>query len=289
MIEDPFLVTGATGTTGRAVVRELTARGHRVRALVRRRDDRSLALQALGAEVVEGDLLDLASLRSATAGVAGAYFACPTGPALVDASVRFAQASREAGLKIVANLSILPARADAASPESLGHWLSARVFESFGVPSTVLRPTFFMDNLFFVSPLIKQGRLVFPWKPSSVHRPISAADVAGVAVSVLENPARHAGKNYPLHGETAYSFIEIAALLSRVLGKEVVYKQESVTEVVEMMTAGGNAYLEKHFAATLLDYEMGIFQGTGDLVPQITSRPQITLQHFIERHRSAFI
>jgi len=64
-----ILVTGATGATGRATVHELRSRGLKVRALVHKIDSRSEHLSKLGAEVVEGDLLDFLSVRSALEGM----------------------------------------------------------------------------------------------------------------------------------------------------------------------------------------------------------------------------
>ena len=57
MAQKQFLVTGATGSTGGYAVERLLERGHAVRALAHREDDRSKRLQELGAEVVIGDLL----------------------------------------------------------------------------------------------------------------------------------------------------------------------------------------------------------------------------------------
>jgi dihydroflavonol-4-reductase len=62
------LVTGGTGFVGANVVRELLAEGATVRVLARPRSNRR-ALADLRVEVVEGDLLDAASLRRAVAGV----------------------------------------------------------------------------------------------------------------------------------------------------------------------------------------------------------------------------
>ena len=69
--DNPILVTGAAGAVGsigRNLTENLLARGHKVRALVRREDDRAEALRRLGAEVVKGDLTDLASMHRAIEG-----------------------------------------------------------------------------------------------------------------------------------------------------------------------------------------------------------------------------
>src|SRR5436853_1313189 len=69
-----FLVTGATGDTGRPTVKLLREKGYRVRALARRDDQRAQDLRDLGAEVVIGDMLYLNDMRKALKGVTGAYF-----------------------------------------------------------------------------------------------------------------------------------------------------------------------------------------------------------------------
>src|SRR5262249_8700548 len=75
--DSPILVTGAAGAIG-AIGRNLTAmllaEGHKVRALVRREDERAAALRRLGAEVVQGDLTDPASIHHAINGCAPVYF-----------------------------------------------------------------------------------------------------------------------------------------------------------------------------------------------------------------------
>src|SRR5262249_34461548 len=95
-----FLVTGATGDTGGATVEQMLARGHHVRALAHRQDDRAKRLQGLGAEVVFGDFLNLDDVRAALRGVAGAYFCYPIRPGIIQATAFFAQAAKEAGVEI---------------------------------------------------------------------------------------------------------------------------------------------------------------------------------------------
>src|SRR5258708_11981525 len=89
----PILITGATGRhggTGAHLVRRLREAGRSVRALVRRLDERTEPLQALGAEIVVGDLHDRASLVPALQGVGSPYFTYPVHGGIVQAPPNFA-------------------------------------------------------------------------------------------------------------------------------------------------------------------------------------------------------
>lgn len=80
MTQPIILVTGATGNTGGAIVSELLRKGVPVRAMVRRRDARSSALEARGAELVVADLFDPDQLVAAMRGAQRAYFVSPYTP-----------------------------------------------------------------------------------------------------------------------------------------------------------------------------------------------------------------
>src|SRR6201999_2585834 len=93
-----LLVTGAAGRTGGYAARLLLERGHRVRALVHRFDDRAAALRDRGAEIVVCDLTDIDDVRGAVTDVRAAYFVYPIAPGLLEATTTFAQAATEAGV-----------------------------------------------------------------------------------------------------------------------------------------------------------------------------------------------
>src|SRR6266478_2736998 len=115
MAQKTFLVTGATGDTGGYTVEQLMERGHAVRALAHREDDRSKRLGTMGAEVVSGDFLKFNDVRAAMRGVRGAYFCYPIRPGILQATAYFVQAAMEAGVDGIVNMSQKPARADAKS------------------------------------------------------------------------------------------------------------------------------------------------------------------------------
>src|SRR5580658_2000315 len=94
-----ILVTGAAGgaqgSTGRLITGLLLEQGVTVRALVHKLDSRSDELRQQGAEVVEGDLLNSASVQAALRNVKRAYFTYPVAEGLLEATTIFAAAARE--------------------------------------------------------------------------------------------------------------------------------------------------------------------------------------------------
>src|ERR1700722_8264417 len=137
----PILVTGAAGgrqgSTGRQVTNLLTEQGTPVRAFVHKLDSRSDELRKQGAEVVEGDLLNPASVQAAMRNVKRAYFTYPVTDGLMEAAAIFASAARDAALGLVVNNSQFqgrpgdPAFRDlkrAASFRNFQHRLGGRVF-----------------------------------------------------------------------------------------------------------------------------------------------------------------
>jgi NAD(P)H dehydrogenase (quinone) len=298
MIQGKVLVTGATGDTGRATVDELLARGHQVRALAHGQDDRSRRLQERGVEVVCGDLLDFGQVRAAVSGVQRAYFVYPIRPGILQATAYFAQAAKEAGLDGIVNMSQRSAREDAKSHAARDHWLAERVFDWSGVAVAHIRPTYFAEWLLYLAPMIRAGLLYVPFG-SGKHAPIAAEDQARVIVGILEAPAMHIGKTYPLFGPAELTYQETAQVLSRVLGKRVEYKQVDFEEFRKTLQAGekgsakakgreGNDFLFQHLREVAIDHQNGVFAGTNDLVERVGGRPPMTLEAFITKHRNAF-
>ena len=294
MIQGKVLVTGATGDTGGATVNELLARGHKVRALAHGQDDRSKRLQERGVEVVYGDLLDFGQVRAALSGVQRAYFVYPIRPGILQATAYFAQAAKEAGVDGVVNMSQKSAREDAKSHAATDHWLSERVFDWSGLTVAHIRPTYFAEWLLYIAPMIKAGLLHVPFGTGK-HAPIAAEDQGRVIAGILEDPAAHKGKIYPLFGPVEYTYEETARVLSRVLGKDVQYKQVDFGEFSRTLQTSGknagreNSFLFQHLREVTIDHQNGIFAGTNDLVEKLGGRPPMTLEAFIEKHRAAFV
>src|SRR5580700_5507010 len=147
MINPKILVTGATGKTGRAIVRELLAKGVPVRAMVRTLDLRSAALEARGAEVVVADIFDPGQLMDAMRGAQRAYYCPPYHPFVIQSASAFAAAAREAGLEQIVGLSQWLAGPNHPSLMTRQLWLIDRMFAALpGIAHTIVNPGFFADS-----------------------------------------------------------------------------------------------------------------------------------------------
>ena len=287
-----ILVTGAAGKTGAQVVEQLREKGFPVRALVRRRDERSARLEELGAEVTVGDLLDLESMRTAMQGVKRVYFVYPPqGELLVEATTIVAVAARDAGVEVIVNMSQISAREDSKSPLARQHWLSERILDWADVGAVHLRPTFFAENLvmFGAATIASQNKLYLPYGAEK-HAPVAAADIARVASGILADPTLHVGERYVVTGPRNLSLTEMAGVLSQELGRPVEYVDLPVEAWGEVLAKvdGMTDSLATHLKAVAVDHQNGIFRGETDVVERIGGQPPQSLDAFIREHRTVF-
>src|SRR5260370_10520374 len=132
MSNSKILVTGATGLHGGVGGHTARLRGEKgadVRALVRSRDQRSDGLEKLGIETVVGDFMNLQSLCEAMSGVDRAIFCYPINAGLLEAALNMAIAARDAKLRILIDLSLVPAREGTPAGAARELWLVATMFD----------------------------------------------------------------------------------------------------------------------------------------------------------------
>jgi len=282
-----FLVTGATGVVGTYLTHLLLEHGHHVRALVHRLDGRSEGLSAVGAQIVEGDLLDLDSVCAATRAVDGAYFSYPIAPGLLEATAIFAQAAADNRVGAIVNMSQKPARPEAGSNASRQHWLSERIFNQFPVPATHIKPTFFAEWL--IGFLEDDNTLRLPFADGR-HAPITGEDQAHVVAAILEAPEGHDGQEYPLYGPVEMNHTEIAEALSEALGQTITYIPISVEEFAQTLTNRGfGAHIVQHLSNVAIDYRNGVFAGTNDIVETIGKRKPTGVVEFAIRNKEFLV
>lgn len=288
MMSKTVLVTGAAGDTGRPTVERLLDKGFRVRALVRKDDHRAQQLRDLGADVVFGDLMSLREVRLAMAGVQRAYFCFPLAEGLVEAAVIFAQAAKEQDLEVIVNMSHKQSRPHARSKATQNHWLSEQIFNWSGVPSVHLRVTFFAEWLLYIAPQIRYGRYVMPYNKESRFAPIAGSDIARIIAGIVSDPALYIGKALALHGPVEYSHEELAAEVSRVLGRPMPYEHVTVSTFLELFGLQNADAMRRHFEAVTIDQQEGLLAGTDSTGTEIIGQPLTTVEQFIKANLSKF-
>jgi uncharacterized protein YbjT (DUF2867 family) len=283
------LVTGAAGgqqgRTGRRVTELLRERDVPVRAMVRTLDDRAEYLRGLGAEVVQADFLDFASVQKAVEGVSAVYFAYPVQSGLLDATVNMAVAARNAGVERLVDMVMLVSAPDAPTPRMRENHLSEQVFEWAGIGAAHVRATVFFEN---IHALAASGALAMPLGDGSTVIPLVAAeDVARVAAGVLTAPDVPAGSSYPVVGQLL-TVTEIASTLSAGLGREVTYTDVSDEAWADAASGRINdhavAHLSKLWAALRTrpqDVEVT------DTIEQVGGRRPTTFAEFVAGRRRA--
>lgn len=288
---DKFLVTGATGETGGYTVRRLLEKGHAVRAMVHKEDERAEALRRAGAEVVVGDLFEHDDAIRATADITAAYFCYPVRPGIIQTTAYFTDAARRAGLKAVINMSQISAREDSKSHAARDHWIAERIFDWSGVPTVHLRPTFFSQWLLYPfarRTIVERSIIDLPYGAGR-HAPIAAEDQARLIAALLVEPAVHLGKTYTLHGPIELDQPGIAAAISEVLGRKISYQPLTIPEYRQRLEKFGlPEFLIQHFCAIAVDYQNGIFLGADKIIAEVTGVPPMTVQDFVASHRAAF-
>lgn len=283
-----ILVTGATGSVGREVVKQLREAGHKFRALVRAREGAAkLALSP--AETAIGDFTDAASLTTAMKGVAAVYLSCRGGPDQPALEWAVAQAARAAGARKVVKLSAMAA-SDMSSTHAkrLNGMAERRVMET-GLPYTMLRPTNFMQNFinYNVAGLAKSRTLRHAVGDARIAF-IDTRDIAAVAIAALTE-AGHEGRAYDLSGPEALSYHDVATKLSKAAGLEFRYEPVSDAELVRLLVAAGSSPAAARGSLSLQQYYREV--GTGPVngwTEVITGKPSRTLDAFFAEHAALF-
>ena len=282
-----ILIVGATGLVGSATLRQLTARGVPVRALVRSAE-KAAALTGPGVETVVGDLEQPASLYGALDGVTRALLISPLHPRQVEWQGNFVESARRAGAVHIVKLSGLGTAPD--SPLRSGRWhaQTERHIADAGLPFTCLHPPFFMQNLLRSAAVIAaQGVLVAAMQTGKIAM-VDARDVAAVAVAALTSDG-HVGKTYTITGPEALSFQEIAQKLAAATDRRVSYQDVPLASVrQELVAAGLPAWLVEvrmEFATALRD---GYAATVTDTVQAVTGQPARTFDTFVREHAALF-
>jgi uncharacterized protein YbjT (DUF2867 family) len=299
----PILVTGAAGgaqgSTGQQVASLLLEQGTPVRALVHKLDSRSDVLRKQGAEVIEGDLLQPASVQAALRNVKRAYFTYPVADGLLVAATVFAAAARNAGLELVVNNSQFQGMPDdpafrdlqhAPSFRNLQHRLADRIFDWAQVGAAHLQaPPYYENVRALVSRSVAEQSTVFlPWGEQDTVVPlVGAEDVSRVAATLLANPGVPSQNAFPLVGETP-SVRKLIESLAKAIARPVRYVAITDDQWADAVKERINPHALDHLTHLWQYFRKGEeqFQAT-DTIRTVTGRNPQTLEEFFKANAKA--
>ena len=288
----PILVTGAAGAVGsigRNLTEMLLAKGHKVRALVRREDARAEALSQLGAEVIHGDLTDLTGMHRAIEGCARIYFGMSVSADYLTATVNTAAVARHHGVEAFVNMSQMTVTQmsiteSADSPQHKLHWLAEQALSWSSLPVVTIRPTVFLEGFFrlFAGPSVRDNdELALPMGGGKTS-PISAVDVARAVSVVLEDPTPHIGQIYNLTGFESADLEHYARVFSEALGRTIRYRDVPLSGWSEkLLAAGVPAHVVKHLSVMGEMNKQGRYDRMTDDVFKLTGQKPISMYDFV--------
>ena len=287
-----ILITGATGTTSQYALEHLLKNDIKVRAMVRTIDDRSRELEEAGVEIVQGDFLDLQSLRGALNGIKRAYFVYPFIDQLPNAAGYFAKAARENNVELVVSMSQMNAHEGSTSPATQNHLIAEDIFDWANIGAVHIRPGLFAWNFLGMAmpTVVSERKFYFP-NPDAGYTIIHPQDIGEVVAEILtdENPQRHIGQKYVLTGNRTFTNQEVAGELSDIINHTIEYVPVPVEAWVQTMKnlPGVNDFLANHLKEFSSDIEMGWFNKTTDVVKNITGHEPRTFKAYIEQQISS--
>lgn len=219
-----ILVTGATGNIGRQVVEHLVKRGAEVRALVR---DPSKAVFPAGVNVVQGDFLDIDSLRKAMSGVSTLFLLNAVVPDEFTQALVALNVARSAGIERIVYLSVIHADVYVNVPHFAGKFGVERMIEQMDFKATILRPAYFIQNDLMVKDVITgYGAYTMPIGAKGLAM-IDVRDIAEIAALELLRREQAAEPlaldRINLVGPEALTGTDIAAIWSDVLARPINY------------------------------------------------------------------
>jgi uncharacterized protein YbjT (DUF2867 family) len=281
-----ILVTGASGTVGKAVLTEVARSGAKHKAMYRSASEAAKAPPAT--QTVIADFAKKETLEAALQGVESVYLVCSPIPDLVQLEANMIDASVAAGVKHIVLNSALGA-GDYAKSFPSWHRKVEDKLKATEISFTILRPNSFHQNVVtYFAPSIRTQGVFYGSMGDARVSFLDVRDIAVVAAKALAG-GEYRGKTYELNGPEALSYSEVAEKISKHAGRKVQYVDIPVD-------AQRKAMLEQGMPAwqvdALLDLQGYYTSGKGgavdSLLQNLLGRPAITMDRFLAEFAGEF-
>lgn len=290
-MEAMIAVVGATGNTGRAVVKELRQLGQNPICVVRNAEK---AREVLGAEAKTAiaELTDGPALEKALQGVTSVFVVTGHNPQMAEQQNTILDAALKAGAKYLVRVGGGRALVHPGSDSVVGrghHAVEDRLRGS-GIGWVILRPGLFMQNVLGQAASIKtDSKFVLAFAPDLPVALIDVRDTGAVAARILIDPKPHAGKEYEFTGAMT-SFGEFTDVFSDVLGRKIAYVGVTPEQAAEAMKSRGLPdWLVAHALAIGRIGNAGGFSSENTKpILDIVKRAPLTTKKYVEDFKALF-
>lgn len=284
-MNDLVLVTGASGNVGREVVMALEALGTPVRAAAFDEAD-AARVPGENVETVLFDFGDQSSYEAAFDGVSKLFLMRP--PQISDIETYIKPAidyAAEHGVTQIAFLSLVGAEKNKLVP----HAKVEQFLIQSGVPNTLLRCGFFMQNLGTThrADLVEYDDIFIPAGQGATAF-IDARDIGAVAALVLSEPG-HENKAYVLTGNEALTYGEVAEMMTEELARPITYSDPSMLAFARRMRKRG--YPWGYITVMEGIYLTTRFGMAATIAPDVTDllgRPPTKMRNYIRDYRDTW-
>lgn len=281
----PVLVTGATGTIGRDVARQLSEKGVAVRAGVR---DQARGRKQFSADIalVTFDFENEKTFSGALEDVEKVFLLPPLLPNQLEVMNTFVDAAKGAGVRHIVKLSAIGIDDETQARAIKWHGANEQHIRESGVAFTFLRPNSFMQNFItYFSP--RNGAIYLPWGNGTASF-VDTRDVASVAATALRSDG-HKGKIYTLTGPVTLGITEVALILSQVTGREFKYVDVPEAAARDGMLQGGIPQWQVQLVMELhaVNKQNRWSAVTSD-IEKVTGTPPTDFAQFVRDHADKF-
>lgn len=223
-----ILVYASTGKQGRIASKLLVDAGFNVRGSTRNLEgEHALDLANYGVEMVYSDFDDAQSIEAAVTGVDGLYLIVPSALGHDDLGYarRVIEPAEKAGVEHLVYLSYLSADPDVGYEKAPKQLTENFIREEQNIPYTIIRSVEFMEdfNEWWKDEILENG-FADPKDDDFLRQFIAGKDLAGFMVRAFQNPDEWKGNSIGVAGDEMTN-VELAAIVSRVVGREVPFKK----------------------------------------------------------------
>jgi len=286
-----YAVIGATGNTGRAVVKELKGLGENPVCVVRNADK---AREVLGGDTKTAiaELDDRAGLQQALAGAKRVFIVTGHNPKSDVQQINVIEAAKAAGAEYIVKVSggrdVIGPNVESVNGQA--HYKIEEHLKKSGLQWCILSPGLFMQNIMGQAASIKNdGKIVQPWPKDLSVALIDVRDTGALGARVLRDPGKHAGKMYSFTGVST-TFGEFANVIGEVIGKPITYVGVTLEQAEAAMKARNLPdWLVAHLVSIARAGGKGAFskENTQPIL-DIVGRAPITTRQFVQDYKAAF-